>query len=118
MTGSMTPRAFGTRFHHLVKLKFLTEQAAIPAAYAGVDAEVSVDPKGEDTHYGARSSPRLDVVERIPADEPEIVCNYEVKTGDALLQGDQLLRQAMRLAIRYPRATIYIIEIKPNDHPR
>ncbi|MHA6299541.1 phage minor head protein [Devosia sp. CAU 1758] len=117
-TTALPARVFGSLFHHAAKEKFEAEKRVLPGLYEGLSAEISFDKSGTVVPYGSRGSTRLDFVEEVPPKAPEIVCDYEVKTGNAELAGNQLLRQAQRLSRRYPGALIVMMEIKSNEHPR
>lgn len=107
----------GIKLHAIVKGEVDARKRDFPFLYRGVSAEYSISALGDPGRYGDIDTRRLDVIERMPPEEPAVVCDYEVKTGGAQLGGRQLADYVARLAASYPGATIFIFQIKPTYRP-
>jgi SPP1 gp7 family putative phage head morphogenesis protein len=107
----------GIALHGLVKAEVDAAKREFPFFYRGVWTELSMDRHGELIRYGAHDSSRLDVIDVRSPEEPTIVCDFEVKTGDARLGAKQRSDYIARLAPRYPGATIYVFKVTPTPPP-
>lgn len=116
-SGVQGSSAFGTRLHKMVKDKVNAKKEEFPFIYRGVSAEFSIDAQGGPASYGGRGTRRLDVIEKIPPEDPKVICDYEIKTGAAQLSGGQLRDQIVRLAAMHPGATIYVFLVGPTYRP-
>ena len=115
--GNLSRQNFGIKLHGLVKGMVDTAKKEFPVLYQGIFAEYSIEESGELGSYGGRGTKRLDIVELIPPQDPKIVCDYEVKTGNAQLGGRQLAEYMARLVARYPGATIFMFQVIPRERP-
>jgi hypothetical protein len=109
------PRA-GIALHNLVKNNVEQAKRDAPFMYRGVYTELSIGSSGDLASYGGAGTSRLDVVDLRPPERPTVICDFEVKTGNARLRADQLNDYMRRLAQRYAGATIYIIVVRPGKY--
>lgn len=114
---SLNGQNYGIKLHTIVKGEVDARKADFPFIYRGVSAEYSISASGEPSRYAKIDTRRLDVIEKVPPEDPTVICDYEVKTGGAQLGGRQLADYVARLAAKYPGATIFIFQIKPTYRP-
>lgn len=56
----------------------------------------------------------MDVLEFSPnVETPAVICDYEIKTGGALLEYPQMHKYGISLTTRHPGAIIYYFQVKP-----
>lgn len=114
-TGSQEPPwIFGTRVHKRIRDKVDLAKAEQSLLYGNLEAEYSIDPSGDNRH-GRPDSTRLDILEKIPGEEPELICVYDIKTGNAQLDVKRLAEIAASVAIKFPGVDLFILEIKPTQ---
>jgi hypothetical protein len=113
-----TGKGYGLALHEKVKREVLARKETNPLLYRGVTAEYSMDARGLEVTYRSKGSRRLDVIDRIPPETPRVVCDFEIKTGGAKMEGRQLMDYIARLAVAYPGATIFLFQISPYRPPR
>lgn len=113
-----TGKGYGLALHEMVKRDVIARKETNPLLYRGVTAEYSMDARGLQVTYGSKGSRRLDVIDRIPPETPRVVCDFEIKTGGAKMEGRQLMDYIARLAVAYPGATIFLFQISPYRPPR
>lgn len=112
---SQTPTQYGTSFHLWIKDYINSLKVDFAPLYNNVLPEISYDDGGLVVHYGKKGSTRLDVLELLPDEEaPNVICDYEVKSGDATMQIGQIRKQGTSLTARYPGAIVMVFQMTPS----
>ena len=108
MVGPGEGSAYGTRVHHELK-ELINNDKRLPA---GMEPEISYDPAGSRTRYGAKGSLRIDVVHHVDNNTVRV---YELKTGGAALKEPRVDRTLRYFA---KKATVIVMELNPWRTPR
>lgn len=110
-----TPTQYGTSFHLWIKNHINNLKVEFAPLYNNVLPEVSYDSGGFEVRYGKKGSTRLDVLELLPDERtPDLICDYEVKSGDTTIQIGQIRKQGTSLTARYPGAIVMVFQMKPS----
>lgn len=111
---TMGAAVWGTAVHKQVQTAVETLKRSFPVAYQNIFAELSISDDAslpsEDVSYGQARTTRLDILERV---SPDLVCVYDIKTGKAGLSMARVRKIAERVGGQFPRASFYIIEVRP-----
>ena len=108
MVGPGEGSAYGTRVHHELK-ELINNDKRLPA---GMEPEISYDPAGSRTRYGAKGSLRIDVGPHVDTNTVRV---YELKTGGAALKEPRVDRTLRYFA---KKATVIVMELNPWRTPR
>jgi hypothetical protein len=115
---TMTPAAFGSRVHKLVKDKItahaderlVAEESAVKLAEEVPEAE-----RRKDVEYGRGGSIRIDAYERL---NDQTMCIYDIKTGKSGLSFKRMQELKERLREKYGVTHFIVTEVRPTSVKR
>ena len=113
---NLTEQTYGIRVHGYVDRIIRLKKSEFPLLYEDIHSEISFLPSGHPAYRGQTSSVRYDVYETVPPQNPELVCVFDIKTGDARIRFEQLTRMAASARASNPGAMILILEVHPNSN--
>lgn len=108
----MSPQTWGTKVHYAVKQSVEALRVLSPEARSRLQAELSVTTIGAKVPYGTPGSTRLNIFED-RSEDMQVICVYDIKTGNQGITAAQLKRIAEVVVARYNGSMFFIIEVRP-----